>query len=66
MSPTPSNISAGSLDMTLREMMIHMAEKRLDHVVLVIPNTPTQVTITIASEAKTKAITEQVERIFRP
>lgn len=65
MSPTPSNIAAGSLDMTLRALLLHMMEKRLDHVVLVIPDAPVQVSVTVAGTEQMKDITQQVERILK-
>lgn len=64
MSPTPSNVAAGHLDMSLRELLTHMMDNRLDHVVLKIPGSPVDVSVTVASAAKTAEITQLVERIL--
>jgi hypothetical protein len=61
--PVPSNIASGSLDMALRDLLTHMMERKLDHVVLVMPGVPVHVTVTVASVQKTAEITKQVERI---
>lgn len=64
MSPTPSNIGAGHLDMSLRELLVHMMDNSLDHVVLKIPGSPVDVSVTVSSAEKTAEITRQVERIL--
>jgi DNA-binding TFAR19-related protein (PDSD5 family) len=64
--PTPSNIAAGSLDMTLRALLTHMMEKRLNHVVLMFPEAPVQISVTVASVEKTREITQKIERILKP
>ena len=53
------------MDMSLRDLLVHMMEKHLDHVVLKIPGTPVQVSVTVASAGKMVRITEQVERILK-
>lgn len=64
MSPTPSNIATGHLDMTLRDLLTHMMDKRLDHVVLKFHGEPVQISVTLASPEKTARITLQVQRIL--
>lgn len=65
MSPTPAGFYAGSLDMTLRELLVHMTSNRLDHAVLVIPGADARVTITVADEQKTAQLTKQVEKLLK-
>jgi hypothetical protein len=65
MSPTPSNISGGSLDMTLRDLLKHMLGENLNHVVLIIPHTEMQVAVTLAADYQINRITQQVERILK-
>jgi len=60
----PSDVSAGHLDMSLRELLAHMVDHKLDHVVLVIPDAPVQISVTVADAAKTKEITKLVGRIL--
>lgn len=60
----PSSIAAGDLDMTLRALLTHMMEHRLDHVVLVMPDAPIRISVTVASAAKTVEITKHVQRVL--
>jgi hypothetical protein len=64
--PTPKDISVGMIDMSLRELLLHMASKGLDHAVLVIPGNATRVSITLANEEKMRRITREVQRILTP
>lgn len=64
--PTPKELAIGSLDMTVRQLLVHMMDRGLDHVVLVLPGTPVRVSITVASVNKTELITKAVQRILTP
>jgi hypothetical protein len=64
--PIPKELALGSLDMSLRELLVHMTERHLDHTVLVISGTPVRVSITVASVQKTDLITKAVQRILTP
>lgn len=64
--PTPKELALGSLDMTVRELLVHMMDRRLDHTVLVLPGTPVRVSVTVASVNKTDLITKAVQRILAP
>lgn len=63
----PSDVSGGSLDMTLRELLVHMLDKRLDHVVLIpaIPGGDVQISVTVAGARKTREITAAVGQIVK-
>ncbi len=63
-APKPKALGLGSLDMSLRELLVQMGEQHLDHVVLLIPNTPVQITVTVGDADKTREITKQVQRIL--
>jgi len=62
--PIPKNLAMGSLDMSLRDLLLHMTKNRLDHAVLVIPGTELRISITTASLNKTDLITKAVQRIL--
>ncbi len=62
--PKPKEIGIGSLDMTLRELLVEMMAKKLDHVVLILPGQPVQISVTVGSPQKTAQITTQVQRII--
>ena len=64
MSPQPSAIGVGSLDMSLRELLVAMMDQKLDHVVLVPPKLGVQITVTVASDTNTARITNEVQRII--
>lgn len=63
-SPPPDNVSVGSLDMPLRELLVHMVDGKLDHVVLVPPGIGVHITVTVASVSNTRKITAEVGRIL--
>jgi len=65
MTLQPSHVGEGSLDMSLRKLLTHMMDKKLDHVVLVIPDEDVQISITVATSVETSKITKQIERILR-
>lgn len=65
MSPTPANIGAGSLDMSLRDLLTHMMTNKLDHVVLLAPGLPIRISVTIGNVEQTDEITRQVQKIFK-
>jgi hypothetical protein len=52
--------------MTLRELLIGMAQQHLDHSVLIIKGSDVRVSVTVASEEKTKLLTEAAQRILTP
>lgn len=66
--PTPKEISIGLLDMSVRDLLLHMITSKLDHSVLIIPGTDPRVDmrvcVTIASEEETRRITKEVQRIL--
>ena len=61
----PKDISQGHLGMSLRELLTHMMERQLNHVVLIIrPDVPVRITVTVANVAQTDQITKLVESII--
>lgn len=64
MSPTPKDVGVGSLDMSLRDLLTQMMDRKLDHVVLMLPGIPVQVSVTVGSVEKTRQITMEVQKIF--
>lgn len=61
----PKSIAMGSIDMSLRSLLHHMIDKQLDHTVLVMPGSRVRISITVADERKTAAITAAVAPILR-
>lgn len=62
--PIPKNIAFGSLDMTLRDILIHMLEIKNDHAVIIIPNSHVRLGITVAPPEKMDRITHHVAKIL--
>ena len=60
------DISMATLDTSIRQLLVHMIDKKLDHAVLVIPGSKVRVSVTVATESKTDEITRQVKRILGP
>jgi hypothetical protein len=63
MRPQPSFVCQGSLDMTLRDLLLHMAEHKLNHVVIHLPGCSLGVAVTIATKAQVDELTQVAERI---
>lgn len=64
--PIPKELALGSLDMSVRDLLVHMMDRGLDHTVLMLPGTPVRVSVTVASVNKTDLITKAVQRILTP
>lgn len=64
--PIPKELAFGSLDMTVRELLVHMMDRRLDHTVLLIKGANVRISITAANQQKTDLITKAVQRILAP
>lgn len=63
---TPKNFAMGDLDMSLRSLLKHMTEHKLDHAVLVLPASFVRISVTLANITQTDEITAAVGRILRP
>lgn len=62
--PQPKNIAAGSLEMSIKQLLQHMVDTRVNHCVLVIPGSELRVAVTLADPLESAAITEAVQRIM--
>jgi hypothetical protein len=63
--PQPENIAFGTLEMSLRQLLRHMIDTKVNHVVLVIPGSEMRVAITVAGPADIESITEFVGTLLK-
>jgi len=63
-NPIPKALGIGTLDMTLRDLLVQMMEAKLDHTVLILASADVRVSVTVASSEKTALITQAVQRIL--
>jgi hypothetical protein len=62
----PTDIFQGTIDMSLRDLLQHMADRKLNHVILIAdPGVPLRITVTIGSPSVTRKITKAIANILR-
>lgn len=61
----PDHVASGHLDMTLRQLIVHMLDHNLDHAVLVLDEAAPCICVTITPVDKADLVTTAITRVLR-
>jgi hypothetical protein len=64
--PTPKNLAYLNLDMSLRQLLKHMIETKIDYAVLIIPGADMRIAVSLVPPHKIETVTAFMQKTLKP